>query len=125
MGGDKKMATAISTFNRGLTFVRTHLNKDIALSHLAIFLEVCLHEGITMAYLAEKLDLPQASVSRSTKELCKYVEKDLKTGEKKLLGYDLIRTEPDLEERRRLVLFLTPKGKQIKESLEKYLEEGS
>jgi DNA-binding MarR family transcriptional regulator len=123
MGGDRKMVRTISTFRRGLTFVRTYLNKDIALSHLAIFIEVCLNGGITMSDLADKLELPQASISRSTKELSKYIEKDPKTGEKKLAGYDLIRTEPDLEERRRLVLYLTSKGKQIKELLEKYMEE--
>jgi DNA-binding MarR family transcriptional regulator len=75
--------------------------------------------------LVEKLDLPQASISRSTKELSKYIERDPKTNEKKLVGYDLIRTEPDLEERRRLVLYLTPKGRQVKELLQKYMKEGS
>lgn len=123
--GVRYMGNEIKIFNRGISFVRKHINKDIAISHLAIFLEVCLQEGLTMNDLVEKLDLPQASISRSTKELSKYIERDPKTNEKKLVGYDLIRTEPDLEERRRLVLYLTPKGRQVKELLQKYMKEGS
>lgn len=117
------MANAIRIFNQGISFIREHINKDIAFSQLAVFIEVCLKEGITMYDLVDKLDLPQASISRCTKELSKYIEKDPKTGERKIGGYDLIRSEPDLEERRRLVLYLTPKGQQIKKLLEEYLKE--
>lgn len=110
------MVDAIRVFSQGISFIRKHINKDIAFSQLAVFIEVCIKEGISMYDLVEKLDLPQASISRCTKELSKYIEKDPKTGERRMVGYDLVRTEPDLEERRRLVLYLTPKGQQIKKN---------
>lgn len=117
------MDKELRKLNKGISFIRERISKDLAMNQLYIFLSICEKEGQSMYDLAPLLDVPLSTISRNTKELSKYIEKDSKTGEKVLQGYDLIRSEQDIEERRRLVFFLTPKGKKLRDELIKYLKE--
>lgn len=110
---------------RGLHYVieqlRQHTASDIAITQLTIFLTVCYREGITMTELGEYLNMPQGSVSRNVKVLSRY----LVEGEngREVRGYDLIRTEPALDDRRRLAVYLTGKGRYLLGLLQTWLKE--
>lgn len=81
---------------------------------------ICVKEGQSVYDLIGHFKLPQPSTSKNLKELGKYIVTD-KDGNKTVKGYDLIRAEPDLEERRILVYYLTPKGQALKEKIEKII----
>lgn len=98
----------MEVFHEFVEFLRKELRTDTPLSHLSILLLVCREEGVTMPEISEKLNISQATVSRSLRLLGKYREKG------KMLGHDLVYTQQDLEERRRFAVFLTPKGKKLR-----------
>ena len=95
------------------TFVRTLRQElgDLQLQQVALFLEIAADEGISSPVLESKLKVSGATVSRNVKLLSKYPDKG------SIKGLDLVRTEPDLYERRRFVYFLTDKGKRLIEKL--------
>jgi DNA-binding MarR family transcriptional regulator len=85
----------------------------MALPQISIFLLVAEKPGITMTDISVELDMPQGTVSRNIKELTKYLDRY-----KNSCGYDLLKVEPDMEERRRFACFLSNKGKRIVSELE-------
>lgn len=101
----------LRTLLRVTTFVQEELKQDLVLSYLAIFLLVCVNEPVTMPEIGERLSLTQTTVSRGVKTLSRYKEK----GE--IQGFDLVFSMPDIEERRRFAVHLTPKGKELRDRL--------
>lgn len=105
----------VNKFRRVIEFIREYISGDLALPQLAVYLTVCSEEGITMPELAEVLNMPQGSVSRNVKRLCKYEEGG------RLQGYDLLTTAPDIRDRKRLAVYLTEQGKALATKLESLL----
>ena len=98
-----------------ISCVRKNINSDMPMQQLALLLLVAQagDEGITMPEAAVKLSMGQTSVSKNAKMLSQFGEQ---VGAKVIIkGYDLIETRPDLKERRRLCMRLTPKGKEVVE----------
>lgn len=105
-----------------IEYIRKNVYTDLALPQLTIYLLVCLKEGVTQTEISNELNMPQGSVSRNLKILSKYFE-ETEDGKKEIRGYDLVRLEPDLEERRRLAVFLTKRGKAVKDEILNLLNE--
>lgn len=75
-----------------------------------VFIVIMARPGVTMAKLAEEVGISQASCSRSVAAL----------GEWHRLGkpgYGLIETAPDPDEGRRMIMFLSAKGRQLARQL--------
>lgn len=92
---------------------------DFGVPLFQIFLQLCIKPGLTFPELEEILDLPQTTVSRNVKKLSRYTE----AGCEEVKGYDLVYTQPDLYERRRLAAFLTEKGEKLREEILSIMEE--
>jgi DNA-binding MarR family transcriptional regulator len=113
------VGNGINRFDRGISYIREQLNGDFALPQLAIFLLVARNEDITMVEIGERLNMPQGTVSRNVKALSKYHTRE---GNKvNTHGYDLLKVEPDLFDRRKFAVTLTTKGKEIKNILDDLL----
>lgn len=111
------MGDGIAKFAKAVTYIRDNINKDFAIQQLAIYLLVSQNQGITMTEISDRLNMPQGTVSRNVKELTQYIDKF-----KNNCGYDLIRVEPDMVERRRLACYLSRKGNRLMKELEDILE---
>lgn len=81
-----------------------------------IFLVVCMNPGITMKDLGQQLGVSQATMSRNIAALGKVHRLNRP-------GLDLVEAQEDPAERRRKIVNLTPKGKRIKDALEKIITE--
>lgn len=99
------------SFFKSLATVRQNVNADIAVSHLHVFLYVALNEGCASPDIMKALQMSQSAVARASKQLSKYSYSG------KINGYDLIYQTPDAYERRRLAIYLTPKGKKLKKAM--------
>ena len=93
-----------------LNSVRKYVRTDMPIQQLALLLLVAQagDEGITMSEASQKLGMGQTSVSKNAKMLSRYAEK--RGGHMEIKGYELIEARPDLLERRRLRMTITPKG---------------
>lgn len=100
-----------------LEYLKTLFGGEITLNQLLLFIKVCTAEGISMPDLGDSLSIAQNTVSRNVKSLGRY--RDRNTG--RIEGYDLVFTTQDLEERRRFVLFLTEKGRRVRQELDTIL----
>ena len=114
-------ATEVRKLSRIVSSIRRHVAPNLSLQQLALLLLVADagEEGITMPEAATKLEMGQTSVSKNAMMLSKYAEHHGSV--MTIKGYDLISTAPDLRERRRLSMTLTPKGKEV---IEKLVKEG-
>lgn len=74
------------------------------------FLWVCIHDGITMKDLSDRVGVSQSSMSRNIAALSE-------THRYGKPGYDLVYATEDPAERRRKIVKLTPKGRRIAASL--------
>lgn len=70
------------------------------------FLWVCIHNGITMKDLADRVGVSQSSMSRNVAALSE-------THRYGKAGYDLVFATEDPTERRRKIVKLTPKGRRV------------
>jgi DNA-binding MarR family transcriptional regulator len=101
------MAHSISTLFNSIQYVRDTLKDDIPIQQLALFLLIGMEEGSPTPVLMKKLKMTQGAISRNIKALSQFMDDDT------LRGLDLIYCKPDVTERRRLSVFLTPKGKDV------------
>ena len=90
-------------------------DKDMTLGEILTLLYVLENESVPMPELVEKLQTPQGSMSRYVKRLGVYLEKEKGVSVKK--GVNLLTTRPDIYERRRFVVELTPKGKTLRQKI--------
>jgi len=109
---EKARAKALRKLRR---FVKTlrGVNPEFPSQQLAILLAIADEPGVAAVELCKRLDIQPGSMTRNTKSLSKYIEIDPKTGQKVTKGLDLIYMTPDIENRKRLGLFLTEAGKEF------------
>ena len=86
------------------------IDPEMQLQTASVFLYVAHNEGITMKDLGDQLGLAQSSCSRNVAYFSKINRKHKE-------GYDLLVAREDPAERRRKLVYLTPKGRRIVESL--------
>jgi DNA-binding MarR family transcriptional regulator len=98
-----------------LSYIRSEVGSDFACSQFHILVVVASRAGITQHELGLKLNMLHGTVSRNIRALGKYLE-DYQ-GTKVVKGYDLVRMEPDLYERRRMACYLTTKGEKVMKTL--------
>jgi len=101
-----------------LSFIRETVGVDVPIQQVLILLLVGERKSdnpITMPEVGLKLQMTQGSVSRNIRMLSRFAD----TAKGTFRGYDLISAAPDLFERRRLALRLTPKGEEVIKGLEK------
>lgn len=101
----------VTQLSEVITCLRTELNKDLPIQHIALLLAVVQQPGISMQALMDRLDMPQGSVSRNVKLLSD-------TGR----GYGLLRNEQDLVNRKQVVVFPTQKCIELVEKLCRLLQ---
>ena len=113
------MDMKIYNLERIVSVVRNLIDPELPIQQLALLLLVAEvgDEGITMPEACEKLGMGQTSVSKNAKVLSRYAEKRGRHMEIK--GYALIESRPDLWERRRLRMTITPKGIDVLEKIMK------
>jgi DNA-binding MarR family transcriptional regulator len=113
------MASEVRKLSRIVSAIRTNIGPTLPLQQLALLMLVAEagDDGITMPEAVTKLGMGQTSVSKNAMMLSKYAEHH--GGAMTIKGYDLIATAPDLSERRRLCMTLTPKGKDVIEKIVK------
>ena len=112
---------ALERLYNTLMYFRRHINPEMPIQQLLIYLRICLDERLTMKDIEDALEMPNGTVSRNFKVLSKYIVRDSQ-GNKSIEGYDLLRIEPDIEERRRNVAQLTTKGLKVAEEISKILK---
>jgi DNA-binding MarR family transcriptional regulator len=111
----------IKQFISGINFIRDFVHKDFAFPQLSILLIVSQEQGITQSDLAERLKIPQVTISRNVAKLGHKMKQGVK-GTWKQVGYELIETRPYLYERRMNAVYLTKKGEQIIKGLKKAIK---
>lgn len=89
-----------------ITCLRSELNKDLPIQHIALIFAVVQQPGVSMQALMALLDMPQGSVSRNVKLLADSAR-----------GYCLMYTEQDLVNRKQAVVFPTKKCIELVEKL--------
>ena len=92
------VAQQLTQLSDVITCLRTELNKDLPIQHIALILTVVQQPGISMQDLMGRLGMPQGSVSRNVKLLSD-----------KARGYSLLRNEQDLINRKQVVVHPTEK----------------
>jgi len=109
----------ISRLLAAMELLRKRVNKEMPGQHIALLLMVAENPGITMPELVQALGMPQGTVSRNVKVLSNYVEYEEGVARRK--GRNLLRTQPDHENRQVLAVFLTGRGEALVEELAKTL----
>jgi len=109
----------ISRLLAAMELLRKRVNKEMPSQHIALLLMVAENPGITMPELVQALGMPQGTVSRNVKVLSNYVEYEEGVARRK--GRNLLRTQPDHENRQILAVFLTGRGEALVEELAKTL----
>ena len=90
----------------------TNGSQEISISVLCTLLYVGSRNECHKQALEEDLEMTRASTSRNTDMLSKHHRLLIPSGRRKP-GLGLIKKEPDISDKRRSVLTLTPKGKEL------------
>jgi len=98
-----------------LQLLRCRVNRDLPIQHVVLLLTVARHPGITMPELVQTLDMPQGTVSRNVKVLSHSV--DWQNGIAVPRGYGLLRTQPSVDNRQMLAVYLTGRGEALVEEV--------
>jgi DNA-binding MarR family transcriptional regulator len=110
------MYKTLRAFQAGINYLRKEVFTELPAQHITIFLAVVEADGITQFDLSQNLKMPQGSLSRNLKRLSSYYEMD-STGKNVLQGLGLLENRSDLYDRKRLAIWLTPKGRKVMEGL--------
>jgi DNA-binding MarR family transcriptional regulator len=102
-----------------LQFLRNRLNRDLPIQQVLLLLSVAERPGTTMPELMRLLDMPQGTVSRNVKALSHSVS--WQNGLAVPRGYGLLRTQPSVDNRQVLAVFLTGRGVAMVEELSRRL----
>jgi DNA-binding MarR family transcriptional regulator len=86
------------------------LDQELPSQTVNTFLYIVVHEGCTMKDIADALGVAQSTMSRNVSALSK-IHRLRKP------GLDLVKATEDPYERRRKIVTLTPRGKQLKDRL--------
>lgn len=90
-----------------LEMIRKEIDTEAPSQMIAVFIRVALNDGITMNALVEETGMSQSSISRNIAALADKHRLGFK-------GHGLVCTMEDPSSRRRKIVSLTPKGKQLK-----------
>jgi DNA-binding MarR family transcriptional regulator len=90
---------------KAIDAIRTD-SDDMPAQQLLAFLAIALQPGLTMEQLGQNVGMSQASCSRNVSALSKWH----RLGKP---GADYVEAHEDPRERRRKIMHLTPKGKQV------------
>jgi DNA-binding MarR family transcriptional regulator len=82
------------------------LDPDLPIQYALSFLTIAQNEGLSIRDLSERLGIAQSSASRNVAALSKWHS----FGKE---GHDLVQSEEDPRERRRKIVTLTPKGRDL------------
>lgn len=107
----------INRLERAVQYLRREVSEEFPAQQLLLFITVGKQEGITQHRLAEVLDMPSGSVSRNVRMMSQFADRS-KEGNLILRGFQLLDTRPDIEQRQRMAVFLTPKGKDVFKQLD-------
>ncbi len=115
--------SALDTLTIIAEILHSNIDKELQLQQLKLFLYVAkanrkMKKKPSSQDIAEALNMPQGSVSRNTKVMGIWVD-----GHGTKRGMDLIKSEPDIYERRRLVYSLTEHGENVFQQLASALGE--
>lgn len=102
--------------------VRQLINQDMTVVQQQIVMLIAHEPGISSKEIIQTLDIHPAALSRNIKTLSVWYQTDKKTGKEIERGYDLIKSEVDPRERRALQYYLTKHGKEVVETLWRYLQ---
>ena len=103
------------------TFDQPHGSNELPIHVIACFLYIASRDGAHKQALEEDLPfMTRASSSRNTDWLSKWHRQLLPSGRRKP-GLGLIKKEVDIADKRRSVLSLTPKGKELITQLKQIL----
>lgn len=116
------MARCIDRFGEAISLIRSTVNPDMAISQIAMLVEISKAGEISQSDLGEKLGMLHGTTSRNLKWLSEFAEKTA-AGNFVKRGYELVEVRPDLYYRSRNNVKLTSKGKQLMEGLNKILED--
>ena len=109
---DKENTKSIDKLCQVISTLTEHIDKELQLQQIRLFLFVAQEQQAkrkpSTNCIAESLNMPQGSVSRNTKVMG--IWKDTKGV---VRGMDVIKSEPDQFERRRLVYSLTEHGEDV------------
>jgi DNA-binding MarR family transcriptional regulator len=97
-----KMFQAVEEFRK--------LDQELPTQTANTFLYITLHEGCTLKDIAEALGVAQSTMSRNVSALSKMHRL-------RKPGLDLVKATEDPYERRRKIVTLTPRGRQLKDRL--------
>ncbi len=114
----KDAPKGITRLGKALALLKT-VCVTMPMQQIEMLQKIAENPGITMTEFENLVGktTSQGAISRNAKELGKYAVKDPATGNLKLIGHDLIETRPDPYHRRRLGMWLTPKGKKLMQEL--------
>lgn len=102
-----------------LQFLRSRISRELPIQQAMLLLTVAGRPGITMPELMTALDMPQGTVSRNVKALSHSVS--WQNGIAVPHGYGLLRTQPSVNHRQVLAVFLTGRGEALVEELARRL----
>lgn len=86
------------------------LDAEMPLQAIAAFLTIAQDEGVTMREIGEKVGISQASCSRNVAALSEHHRPNKR-------GHDLVIAKKDPLEKRRKIIFLTPKGRLLAKAI--------
>jgi DNA-binding MarR family transcriptional regulator len=92
------------------------LDPCLQMQTAAVFLTIAHENGINMAKIGEITGLGQSSCSRNVAALSKFNRLNKP-------GLGLVKASEDPTERRRKIVTLTPKGKQVAKALQLFIDE--
>jgi DNA-binding MarR family transcriptional regulator len=102
-----------------LQFLRARVSRDLPLQQAVLLLTVAARPGITMPELMPALAMPQGTVSRNVKALAHTVS--WQNGVAVPRGYGLLRTQPSVDNRQVLAVYLTGRGEALLEEMARLL----
>ncbi|WP_114393383.1 MarR family winged helix-turn-helix transcriptional regulator [Oleisolibacter albus] len=91
------------------------LDPDLPIQYALSFLTIAQNEGLSIRDLSERLGIAQSSASRNVAALSKWHS----FGK---AGHDLVQAEEDPRERRRKIITLTDKGRELARQLADLLD---
>jgi len=109
----------LARMTAAMELLRKRLNKGMPGQQMCLLLTVAVCPGVTMPELAQRLDMPQGSVSRNIKALSHYRERE--NGVSQLKGHGLLRTAPVGGGSHALAVYLTPMGVSVIDEIDRVL----
>ncbi|QXE92558.1 hypothetical protein KP001_08590 [Geomonas subterranea] len=112
--------TGLQRFRNAMN-VLNEVYAEIPIQQILIFLEVAECGEISMTELRKRLNMSPSSLTRNTLALSYYSADHPENpcvGGGRMIGHNLIERRSDINNRRTLMVFLTPKGIEVRNKIE-------